>query len=170
MKADHPLIVKSLRRARCSFLFLAALTMPVGAFMLAAPLWSTEGHAIMFAAVGLGLLFFGFGVFALWMCVRYWDPARSPVMEVLRDRPHQIVWIYDQEIESRVAGATVARAHHIHLQLENGKGLKLSVASPDRDEVLTLLGRLAPRATFGYSRELRKQYKRDPRSVAATIG
>jgi len=169
MKANHPLIIKSLRRMRRAYLLTAFITLPFGVFATCAPLWSSEGRGITLAVVGIGLLSAAVGAYMVWLTKRYWNPEKSPLMEVLRDRAGEIVWIYEQQINSQVAGATVSRAYNIHLQLESGKGYVLSVASPDRDSVLTLLAQLAPRATFGYSRELKKQYKRDPQSVAVAI-
>ena len=165
MKASHPLIIKSLRRTRRSFLTAAVVTVPFGIFLLACPWWSSEGRGITIAATGLGVLTFAIGLFTVWMTRRYWYPERSPLMEMLRDRAGEIVWIYEQQINSTAGGIAVARAYNIRLQLDSGKGYTLSVAGPDRDQVLTILAELAPRATFGYSRELARQYKRNPQSL-----
>ena len=165
-RTHHPLILKSLRRTRRSFLVASVVTLPFGAFCLLAPWWSSEGRGVTIACVVLGAISFAVGMFATRMTARYWRPERSPLMAVLRDHAAEIVWIYEQQVSSQAAGITVARAYNLRLQLESGKGYTMSVAGPDRDPVLSLLSEIAPRARFGYSRELAKQYKRDPRSLA----
>ncbi len=168
MKTNHPLILKSLRRTRRAFLVAALVTVPFGIFLLLTPWWSHEGRGLTIACTGLGVLCFAVGLFATRMTARYWNPEQSPLMHILRDRGREIVWIYEQQINSQAGAFTVARTYNLHLQLESGKGYTMSVAGPDRDQTLGLLAEIAPRATFGYSRDLAKQYKRDPRSLAVT--
>jgi hypothetical protein len=169
MQTNHPLILQSLRRTRRAFVTAAVVSVPFGIFCLLGPLWSSEGRNLTIAVMVLGAISLATGVFASVMTARYWSPERSPLMDVLRDRATEIVWIYEQHIDSQAAGITVARTCNVQLQLVDGKGYALSVKPRDRDQMMEILAALAPRATFGYSRELARQYKRDPRSLAAAV-
>lgn len=167
MKANHPLILGAMRRTRRSFIITTALALPTGGFMVAAPAWSNEARNITIACAVIGAIFLVFGAYLAWMTARLWRPESSPLMRVLRERPGDIAWIYEQQVNSRAGGVTVARAYNIQIRLVDGKGHNLSVKGADRDEVMRLLGEIAPAATFGYSRELAKQFRRDPRSLVA---
>ncbi len=43
--------------------------------------------------------------------------------------------------------------------------LTMGVKARNKDAALALLAEMAPQATFGYSRDLAKQFKRDPQSL-----
>ena len=49
MKANHPLVIKSLRRMRRAYLLTAFITLPFGVFATCAPLWSSEGRGLTIA-------------------------------------------------------------------------------------------------------------------------
>ena len=108
MNAEHPKIIASLRRTRRGFLVAAAITIPTALFMLAAPAWSNEGRNVTIAATAIGAVFLAFGAGLVWMLSRYWRPLRSPVMEILRDRPDEIVWIYSERLDHRAHGPGIA--------------------------------------------------------------
>jgi hypothetical protein len=163
---DHPLLLESMRRTRRAFLTAAIVTLPFGVFCLLAPWWSSEGRGVTIACAALGALSFAVGLFAARMTARYWHPNRAPLMSVLRDHAAEIVWIYEQQVTSQAGGIALARAHNFRLHLASGQCHTLSVAGRDREAMLSLLAEIAPRARFGYSRELARQFKRDPRSLA----
>ena len=170
MKADDPLILESVRRNRRQLIVAAAVTLPFGAFASCAPLWSSEGRGITIAATALGVGCVAVGAYLVWMIARLWTPEASPPVQLLRDRPHDIAWVYVEQMSSQAAGITVAKQYSVKIQLVDGKGINLQVAANRRDDLLELLAQLAPQATFGYSRELARQYKRDPRSLIAVAG
>lgn len=168
MKANHPLILAAVRRARRTFLLLGLLLMPFSLFIAAAPAWSSEGRNITIAATIMGVVFVATCGFLLWMAWKHWTPERAPVMQALTQRPDDIAWIYEERIDSQAAGIIVAKTYSLKIQMVDRKHYVLGVKGHEREEVLRVLAEIAPQATFGYSRELAKQYKRDPRSLIAT--
>jgi len=162
----HPLIIDSLRRTRRAFLLVTFLALPMSIFMIAAPAWSSESHGTIVASVVIGAIFLVTGGYMAWMTARYWVPERSPLGQLLVQRPGDIVWIYVQEIRSH-SGPIVARSYGIRICTAQ-KTLTMGVKARNKDAALGLLAEIAPQATFGYSRDLAKQFKRDPESLRAS--
>ncbi len=163
MATLHPLIIASLRRTRRAFLLVTFLALPLSIFMIAAPAWSSESHGTIVASVVIGAIFLLTGGYMAWMTARYWVPERSPLGQLLIERPGDILWIYVHEVRSH-SGPIVARSYGIRLCTAR-KALQMGVKARNKDAVLALLAEMAPQATFGYSRDLAKQFKRDPESL-----
>ena len=53
------------------------------------------------------------------------------------------------------------------IALAEKKTYTLAVKPQDKDRVLEILGAYAPQATFGFSRDRQKQYRRNPTSLAS---
>lgn len=163
-----PLLAASIRSTRTMFVIAALGILAAVALSILAIVYddtATRGMAIglgVFAGV-CGLL----EVWAVYKVAQHWVPERAPVARILLDRPDDVVWIYVQEVQGQAYGVQM-RKHNIKLALADGRTLlTLSVPHKRKDELLELLARLAPRAVFGYSRELAKRYKQDPRALAA---
>ncbi len=161
----HELIISSLRRTRRMYLIATAVTLPTALFMLILAPLSGESTGIVATSMAFGAVFLVTGVLLIRMLAAHWRPERAPLMNVLRDRPRDIVWIYVEEITSRAAGVAVRKYHTIKIALADNKLFTLAVKAADKDRVLAILADYAPQATFGYSRERQKMFKRSPRSL-----
>jgi len=164
---QHDLIIASLRRTRRMYLIATLVTIPTALLMLLAAPLSNESTGITVTSMAFGAVFMVFGILLVRMLVAHWRPANAPLMHVLRERPRDIVWVYVEEIASRAAGVTVKKTHNIKIALADNKLHTLAVKAADKDRVLAILGEYAPQATFGYSRERQKQYRKSPRSLAS---
>jgi hypothetical protein len=104
---------------------------------------------------------------------------------IVRDRPADIVWIFAEQIESRPSrftegtpfdpdsdaavqpGPMVNYTYSVNVYCADGRGWSLVVARDDVKPLLDALARLAPRAARGFTKELERTYRDDPRSLVS---
>lgn len=135
----------------------------------------------LFGVLGLGLVVSGlrphvsgialFGLVPLAVaavCFRFaWrnrDPRNAPLLKLLRERPHEIAWAYESQVTTKVYGTAVARAYHMIIRTIHGKVHAFTVRAGEPAMFLAWLSRLAPHATYGYSKEREKVFRANPRS------
>jgi len=92
----------------------------------------------------------------------------------LSERPEDVAWIYRVDIQGGGAAGAMVKNQAVKVMGVDGKeNHQIAVKLKHIDEILNVLAAVAPQATFGYSVELRREYKRDPRSLVnpmATAG
>jgi hypothetical protein len=106
------------------------------------------------AAVGLGIYIF----------------RREPkFMRVLRERPQDVVWVYEQPVALSRNGVVIRTTYVACIALVDKtlETLDLGVKSADCDAEIALAAARVPRATVGFSDERMAQFARDPRSLLA---
>ncbi|MCB9779430.1 MAG: hypothetical protein H6742_12760 [Alphaproteobacteria bacterium] len=91
------------------------------------------------------------------------DPRKARPLQLLRERPQEIVWIYAFVVRNKATS-------WILLRMADGKHLRLPVQFGGEDAVLQALGAYLPHATSGFSDERDAQYRRDPASLRRPVG
>ena len=90
--------------------------------------------------------------------LKYWT-------EIFEDHPEELVWIKPIETSHTVALVlTVNTSYKYELFLENGSKLILETAKERIPEFYKGIRIHAPHAHFGYSREIKKLYKKDKKN------
>lgn len=108
------------------------------------------GLAIPFGIIGLVLL-----------VVSFRPPERHPAIVALRDKSETIVWVHPSTLSVNGQPSQT----FIQFGLENGSKKALAIgARNDPRPLMDLAEQLLPHATIGYSPELEKRFKQDPRS------
>jgi len=87
------------------------------------------------------------------------DPAKAKILRVLRERGSQIVWMYVHQQRGQSAASWVV------LGFDDGKLDRVDATIGKEDVVLRALTVLAPRATLGFSPELRARFDQAPASL-----
>jgi len=109
------------------------------------------GLAIPFGIIGLLLLFVAF------------RPAAShPVIRLLRERSHDVVWVYPAT--QSVNG--VSSQTFLNFGLVDGSSKALAIGAKNDPKPLLELARSSmPNATFGYSPEIETRFKQSPATL-----
>ena len=159
--ADLELVLNQIRTFRPVTIVVGVLLIAMalgGAFLPVGPgeaAWVPYGKWVML----LSLL--GLGVWLLRTGLR---PAEDhPAVVLLRDTPERIVWFYLELVKKNGHPS----ATRLHLGTDTGTKLVAPLPlGPDGERRgLALARAAAPRATSGFSPELKAQFKRDPSSL-----
>lgn len=97
------------------------------------------------------------------------DPRRAPLLEALRARPHDIVWLHLQLTAHRpMAGRwsrNTRRMSILTAGLVDGRRIHCDVIEGEDVAVLAAVAELAPDAALGFTPELEQAFTRDPESL-----
>jgi hypothetical protein len=94
----------------------------------------------------------------------YWQ-RRIDIPDLLEQTPQRVVWVYKKVSSGSAYGVTVARFSFVIFALDNKRRVQVRLPARDADRLLDILQAELTHATFGYSRELERQYKSDPKSL-----
>lgn len=134
--------------------FVGVLCFGIGALGFAdstASLGIKLGLAIPFGIAGVLIVAFAFR-----------PAAKHPVIRALRDAPEKIVWVYPGNMT--VNGR--ASQTFVNFGLEDGSKKALPIGPRnDPAPLLAHAERILPHATFGFSQDLAKKFRTDPRSM-----
>ena len=109
--------------------------------------------ALMFVMLGLWLL----------PAYRYiWDIDRLPLLQLLRQAPQKIVWVYGVVTQRMPFGFQIQQNGLLYFKLDNKDEITVSLAAKDLKLVSRTLNRILPRTSFGYSEEKAQIYASDP--------
>ncbi len=130
------------------------------------PLLAVAGLTIAGLLRGRPLLGFvsGLVVGVLWAGYYHWqaskDPREAPIFDLLRTRPHDIVWIYWRAAHREESAVIV-------LGLSDGTRVEVPVVgAPDElDRMIAAIAARAPGATVGFHHEHERRYFADPTSL-----
>lgn len=104
----------------------------------------------IFAVFGLLIVARGFGLLSI---------EGSWIMQLILQRPQEIVWIYEQVVQHAVAG-DVSAMSSVYLWFADGRSYNISVQREDARALLSELSRRAPHALLGFTKENEEQYRR----------
>ncbi len=93
---------------------------------------------------------------------------RRKVVEVLERDPSALVWFYLEDIELGVGGSNANLALRPHFNLADGTHVWFQINRNAARQMFEYLERHREDLSLGYSRELKRRFRRDPRSLAAT--
>lgn len=86
------------------------------------------------------------------------DPHKAAVLEVLCDRPSDIVWLYERIITGSQSGA------YIMCGMKNGKFVQVPCVVGEQGKVLSDLAAYLPHATVGFTPDRDARFRRAPGS------
>jgi hypothetical protein len=150
---DH--ILAGQRNARSMFLVLSVcggLTLLIPAFYLGPGFSWTMKWVLCGVFVGMGALF-------LIPALR--APENHPILEQVRRRPSEIVWIYVSK--QTQYGAPVSA--QLVLGLKSGRRMTVHADLGREHELMRAVGEAAPSATLGYQPALEAAFRQNPRSL-----
>ena len=160
------LVKSSLARTRVAQIVLALFVVGLGYLISLAP-DETSGLGMKIAAFGMAGFFGVIAAVLFYVALVKNSPSRSALVIALRDRPDDVVWLYQQDIEVSVNGIPgPVRDCNVIAKLADGSTVAMTVAKGRADALLDALARLAPAAAKGFSEEREAEFKRDPRAVA----
>ena len=137
---------------------VGALTMAAVMIVCGGIAWlalSTADSQRIMGLAGLGLI-----VSALMATPALGDPKKTRAARTLRDRAHEIVWIYLEEVRGQGASQWVV------LCMEDGARVRFPAFTKRREgEVFALISALAPKAAQGFTPELEMAFLKDPSSM-----
>jgi hypothetical protein len=93
---------------------------------------------------------------------RYNNWQKLPLPALLRERPHELVWLYVERVTVRRSGVT-----HMRLRVGGVDGRRHLVPMTNNDDIeqaLPLMAAALPHATVGYDEEKNARFGRDPQS------
>jgi len=156
MAIDLSVVHAGIRRTRNTSLATGILVLVMGGGMLAGAVFGSSNRV----ALGvIGGLFFALALLMLRWAASMWDPRQAPVARLIGERPGDIRWIYVEQINSKVAGATVNQSHAVKVADANDKLHTIMVRNRDLERLLADLRAAAPAALYGYDKETRAAYK-----------
>ncbi len=125
----------------------------------------TTGAIVMVALVAG--FFTLLGILLLWVGFVKNSPQRSPLVVALRERPDDVVWIYQQDVTVDVSGiAAPVQDANVITNLRDGSTVAITVHKSQVTALLAALSALAPGAATGFSEERQAQFKASPGSLA----
>ena len=153
----EPLLVEQLRLQkrmwRTGALTLAAIMVVCGG--LAKLFLSSADSQGIVGLAGMGLL-----VSCAFAIPSFGDPQKTRAAKTLRERAHEIVWIYLVELRGQSASQWVV------LALEDGARVSFPAFEKGREaDVFAAVARLVPRATQGFAPKHEMAFLKDPSSL-----
>jgi hypothetical protein len=136
------------------------------------PYWHSYAHCYdgtldadtEFATVALvtGILGAAAIAFGTWLFRR--EPA---FMRALRQRPQDVVWIYDRPVEIRRRGVHLRTTYVVCIGLVDQRvlALDMGVSASSAQAELHLVSARAPKATVGFSSDHAAAFQDDPRAL-----
>jgi hypothetical protein len=94
---------------------------------------------------------------------QYKNWHKLPLVRLLRDRPHELVWVYVERLTVRRSGVT-----HVRLRLggvDKRRHLVPMTNNNDIERALPIFAAALPHATVGYDLEKNARFMRDPESL-----
>ncbi len=91
--------------------------------------------------------------------------TRHRLVELLHERPEEIVWVYSVVTRRRPYGIQVLPSGTMYFKLIDGDDITVGIDPEQLKLVSQILNRVLPRAVFGYSEERARLYARDPASL-----
>jgi hypothetical protein len=153
-------IVDAVRFTRNVSVGLGLFFAASAAFMAIIPLFDDEGTLGMVIAIeGLALMSIALAVWCFRRALRLGDPRRNEVMDLIERRPQELAWFYVEETRAQLG----QRGYSLHLWKTDGKQIALNLVAEDIDAVLAAIARHAPAAKQGWTPEIAKAYKQNPR-------
>lgn len=160
------LVSAALGRSRRAMVILAVVVFGLGGLCsLALDEHPTTGAVVMVALVAG--FFAMLGLLLLWVGFVKNSPQRSPLVLALRERPDDVVWIYQQDVTVDVSGiAAPVQDANVIANLRDGSTVAITVNRSQATALLGALTALAPGAATGFSEARQAQFKASPGSLA----
>lgn len=156
MAIDLELVHTGVRKTRNTSILVAVLTLALGGGMVAGAIAGSDQRV---ALAVIGGIFLAVALFMLRWAGTMWDPRRAPVARLVGERPGEIRWIYVEQINSQVGGATVKKSHAVKVADAAGKLHTIMIPTKHLDPLLAQLRAAAPAALYGYDQETIAAYK-----------
>lgn len=131
---------------------LAVVTVAIG--QVAPPQWNTVllVTGLILLAVGVGNAYY------------YWK-RRIDIADFVERHPERVVWVYKKVSVGSMYGITIARFSFVIFGLDNKRRVQVRLRARDADRLLNELKAGLAHTTFGYSPELERRYKNNPREL-----
>jgi hypothetical protein len=158
----HPLdaIVDAVRFTRNVSIGLGLFFVASAVFMAIIPLFDREATPWMVIAIYvLAVASIGMAVWCFRRAVRLGDPRRNFVLDLIERRPRELAWFYVQEISAQLG----QKGYALHLWKTDGKQIALNLVAEDIAAVLAAIAQHAPHAKQGWTAEIERAYRKDPR-------
>lgn len=150
------LLEHALRRERWQK-YIASLLLMAGAGLTMQWAWAHSG--LFLVLLGASLFLLG-GYYAY----RHWPlrPLRHPLLDLLRHRPEDIVWVYSIVTQRLPFGLQFQRKATLYFKLVDRGEHTVSLSAKQAKAVSESLNARLPHATFGYSQEREQWYMASP--------
>lgn len=89
------------------------------------------------------------------------DPSKSKVLTVLRERPHDVVWLYVRTLGGSQRGAFVMCG------MKDGKFVQVPCVVGEEGQVLAQVAAYLPHAVAGFSPDRSARFRKSPSSFGA---
>lgn len=111
----------------------------------------------------VAIIFIGAG--GILLLASFWNLSRRsdhPIIEVLHERPDDLVWIYPYILIHNPFGVRFSRNCHLYFWDVKGNQIMLRVSEKKAEEIKKELKPLLSKCTFGHSVEREQLYRVDP--------
>lgn len=120
-------------------------------------------NSVILSIIGLGIAVIG--IRQVYLTLRALRLADHEILHLLREKPHQIVWVYSVVTERSPFGFTFMRQGTMYFKLASGDQLSVMMPSGKLKLVSRFLNRLLPHASFGYSIDREQLYEISPEQL-----
>ena len=120
------------------------------------------------ATINRGLVFFVGGIFILLALVFLlqsfflFKSGDAEILDILKDEPEKIVWVYPYITQTMPYGVSVANKASLIFKSTDNKSYNIKINKQAVDKLMNLLRQRLSTATFGYSKEKEFLYSANP--------
>ena len=121
------------------------------------------GNSVILSILGLGACVISIGL--ILKSLSLIRKQKHPVLEILRKRPYEVVWVYTIITERMPFGLQFVKNGLLYIHLIDGTHHSVSLPARKLKLVSKYLNRLLPNACFGYSEEREQTYLQNPEKL-----
>lgn len=104
-----------------------------------------------------------YGIKLTWKALKIQQVEDSELMKILKTEPEKIVWVYSVITQRMPFGLQFSKNGLMYFKMIDGNEISISMPNKELKVVSRFLNRLLPHATFGYSEDKAKAYRKNPK-------
>ncbi len=122
----------------------------------------TFGYSKSILLLVLSWVLIYFGVKYTWRALKIQNVEESELIKLLIKKPEKIVWVYSVITNRMPFGLQFSQTGLMYFKMIDGDEISISLPNKEMKVVSRFLNRLLPHATFGYSEDKEKAFRKNP--------